>query len=365
MKKLFILIVTLALCISSVYPEIVLFSDDFTNESIWPTASGVNSAKTANTTYGAVEYLNLSIYPTKYKTYSGVQETGYIDFCNGSSTINDDNSYFRFPEMTFVDGGTINITYGAGSTKKVLQLQELVNNTWSNVDYIPATTVKSSVWYDTSWDITGSGKKSFRIVLASSSHVYVSKVKVATNEPTISMTLDTLNFGSLVADNSVVIKSLPVMGTALTSVIYADVSGNFKVSPNPSGEFYSSTYLEKSGGTLYISFMPVSTLFGSHLDSLTFSSSGADNVKVYLKAAVRDPDTKSDVINARIYDGTRVVAVAGGVNLYTDAMLDYQIFTFSGNRIRSGSFSKSLYVSLPKDIYIVRVGTFTYKVFVR
>lgn len=283
----------------------VVFASNFDDASLWVKASAVATTKTLSTSYGTVEYLDLAFYPTTTKTYNSVAKTGYIDFAAGSSTISTSNAYIKLPPLTFSNGGTLTIVYGSGSTGKKLQLQEWTGSSWSNGSYAAVTNPKSSVWYTYSWTISGSGSKIFRLVLASSTHMYVPEIVVTSNQPTISVNKDTINFGSKRLSQTFSTNTVDVTPNSLASEIVVNTNDPFKINTASSGTFYSSATLPSTGGTIYAKFAP--TTVGTYLDSVVFSSSNANDVKVYLKG-VALPLSSADSI------------LSFSVNGYTDSI---------------------------------------------
>jgi hypothetical protein len=301
-KKLLIYILIFfiySLCVE-LHAQTVVFTTDFSNSTLWPDASAVTTIKTVSTGYGTVEYLDLAINPKSTKTYNSVTKTGYIDFSAGSSTIGTSNAYIKLPALTFTNGGTFTVVYGSGSTGKILQLQEWNGSSWSSGSYAAATNPKSSVWYTQSWTISGSGSKIFRVVLASSTHMYVPSIVVTANQSSITVNKDTIDFGSKRLSQTFPTDSVVVTGNSLSSEIVVNSNDPFKINSSNSGSFYSSATLVTTGGILYAKFKP--TAVGSYLDSIVFSSSNVSNVTVYVKG-VALPLSSNDSILSFSIDG--------------------------------------------------------------
>jgi len=299
-KKLLIYIsifFTSFLCVG-LHAQTVVFSTDFTNTTLWPDASGVTTVKTVTTSYGTVEYLNISTNPTSSKTYNSVKKTGYIEFHYGSSTIGSSNSYFKLPALTFTNGGVFSVVYGAGSTGKNLQLQEWTGSSWSSGSYAQITTVKSSVWYTQNWIITGSGSKIFRLVLTSSSPMYVSSIVVTANQSSIAVNKDTIDFGSKRLSQTFPTNSIAITGNSLSSEIVVNTNDPFEINNTSTGSFFTSATLSATGGTVYAKFEP--TAVGSYLDSIILSSSNVDNVKVYVKGVALPLSSNDSILSFAI-----------------------------------------------------------------
>lgn len=260
----------------------IVFFEDFTNASVWPTASGVSSVKTTNTSYGTVEYLNLSVYNTS-KTYSNVTVNGYVDFRVGSTTIGTTNSYIKMPPCTFINGGTVEVTYGAGSTGKKLRLQEYISGAWTNSTYEEVSTVRSSIWYTQKWLISGSGMKTFRLVQTASASIYVGDIKATSNQPILTVGTNSLVFDSVKAGVDSQIKLVSVGGSNLTGNIVVDVSAPFKVSNSIGGNYASSAILSNAGGDVYVKFEP--SLVGQYLSTMVVSSTDASSKLINLSAS--------------------------------------------------------------------------------
>lgn len=316
MKKLLIYISVFFTSFLSValHAQTVVFSTDFTNTTLWPDASGVTTVKTVATSYGTVEYLNISTNPTSSKTYNSVKETGYIEFHYGSSTIGTSNSYFKLPALTFTNGGVFSIVYGAGSTGKNLQLQEWTGSSWSSGSYAQITTVKSSIWYTQNWIITGSGSKIFRLVLASSNPMYVPSIVVTANRSSIAVSKDTIDFGSKRLSQTFPTDSVVVTGNSLSSEVVINANDTFPINNVSSGSFYASASLPTTGGTLYAKFEP--TAVGAYLDSIILSSSNVDNVKVYVKGVALPLSSNDSILsfaingyNGKINQTTKVITI--------------------------------------------------------
>lgn len=302
MKKLLINIAIFYILLAGVelHSQSVVFYSDFSNSSLWQSASAVTTIKTVSTGYGTVEYLDLTLCPQSTKTYNSVSKTGYIDFSAGSSSISTSNAYIKLPPLTFTNGGVFTIVYGSGSTGKTLQLQEWTGSSWSNGSYAAVTNTKSSLWYTQSWTISGSGSKIFRLVLASSTHMYVPSIVVTANQSSISVDKNIIDFGSKRLSQEFATNSIVVTGNSLPSGIAVNADDPFQVNNASSGSFYASATLPTIGGTVYAKFKP--TTVGTYLDSIILSSSNVDNVKVYVKG-VALPLSGNDSILSFSIDG--------------------------------------------------------------
>ncbi|MDR3706025.1 MAG: hypothetical protein P4L28_08990 [Paludibacteraceae bacterium] len=316
MKKLLINIAIFYILLAGVelHAQSVVFYSDFSNSSLWQSASAVTTIKTLSTSYGTVEYLDLTICPESTKTYNSVSKTGYIDFSAGSSTISTSNAYIKLPALTFSNGGVFTVVYGSGSTGKTLQLQEWTGSSWSNGSYAAVTNTKSSLWYTQSWTISGSGSKIFRLVLASSTHMYVPSIVVTANQSSISVDNNIIDFGSKRLSQEFATNSIVVTGNSLSSGIAVNADDPFQVNNTSTGSFYASATLPATGGVLYAKFKPSTA--GSYLDSIVLSSSNVDNVKVYVKGVALPLSSNDSIISFSIdgYSGkinqtTKVITI--------------------------------------------------------
>lgn len=316
MKKLLINIAIFYMLVAGLelHSQSVVFSSDFSNSSLWQSASAVTTIKTLSTAYGTVEYLDLTLCPTSTKTYNSVSKTGYIDFSAGSSTISTSNAYIKLPPLTFSNGGVFTIVYGSGSTGKTLQLQEWTGSSWSNGSYAAVTNSKSSVWYTQSWTISGSGSKIFRLVLASSTHMYVPSIVVTANQSSIAVDKNIIDFGTKRLSQEFATNSVVVTGNSLPSAIAVDANDPFQVNNASTGSFYASATLPATGGVLYAKFKP--SAVGSYLDSIILSSSNVSNVKVYVKGVALPLSSNDSILsfaidgyNGKINQTTKVITI--------------------------------------------------------
>ena len=275
----------------------VLYSDDFSNSDVWPEYSGNSSIKEVDTPDGKLITYNVAFYPTQYKTYDGVKMTGYLDFRAGGSTVTATTSYVQFPDMTFTNGGTFTVVYGAGSTNKKLQLQEWNGTEWVNGDYETVTTVKSSKWYTQNWTVEGSGTKRLRLVLLSSGHLYIASVEVATNSPSISSSQDTIIVNPLrqgaLADSVITLTPEHVDLSALsvtTASEYISLSAD-------GASFSNSVVMPSDGGSLYVRVDASALEVGTYTDSLKLYAVGASVTKtVFVKTTVVDKSSEAYVL---------------------------------------------------------------------
>lgn len=252
--------------------QTVLFAESFSNATLWPTSSGVTSIKTVDTPYGTVKYLNLAIYNAT-KTYFSISNLGYLDFRAGSSTIGATNSYIELPACNFINGGEVEIVYGAGSTGKKLRLQEWTGSAWSNSTYAEVSTVKSSTWYTQKWLVSGTGSKIFRVVQSAAASIFLADITITTNQPVLSLSTNSLSFDSIKANAEVQIISASVSGSFLTGDIILDVNAPFKVSKSIDGVYSSNVSLPQTGGLFYIKYEPITA--GTHSTTLVVSSTDA------------------------------------------------------------------------------------------
>ena len=275
----------------------VLYSDDFSNSDVWPEYSGNSSIKEVDTPDGKLITYNVAFYPTKYKTYDGVKMTGYLDFRAGGSTVTATTSYVQFPDMTFTNGGTFTVVYGAGSTNKKLQLQEWNGTEWVNGDYETVTTVKSSKWYTQNWTVEGSGTKRLRLVLLSSGHLYIASVEVATNSPSISSSQDTIIVNPLrqgaLADSVITLTPEHVDLSALSATTASEY-----ISLSADGaSFSNSVVMPSDGGSLYVRVDASALEVGTYTDSLKLYAVGASVTKtVFVKTTVVDKSSEAYVL---------------------------------------------------------------------
>ncbi len=275
----------------------VLYSDDFSNSDVWPKYSGNSSIKEVDTPDGKLITYNVAFYPTQYKTYDGVKMTGYLDFRAGGSTVTATTSYVQFPDMTFTNGGTFTVVYGAGSTNKKLQLQEWNGTEWVNGDYETVTTVKSSKWYTQNWTVEGSGTKRLRLVLLSSGHLYIASVEVATNSPSISSSQDTIIVNPLrqgaLADSVITLTPEHVDLSALSATTASEY-----ISLSADGaSFSNSVVMPSDGGSLYVRVDASALEVGTYTDSLKLYAVGASVTKtVFVKTTVVDKSSEAYVL---------------------------------------------------------------------
>jgi len=253
--------------------QATLFSLNFANPAITPETSGVTSVQSLPTSYGNIKFLDLAIHNTS-KIYHGIEIFGWIEFRTGSDAINSTNSYIELPPLTFVNGGTFYINYGAGSTSRQLQLQEWNGSAWVNGSYAEVNTVASSTWYQQNWVISGAGTKIFRLVMSSASPMNVTEIDVTGNLGSIAVDCgDTIPFGKVNINKVTVIKSFKVTGNYLTSNISIDPTLPYKVSTTQTGAYYSSLTIPSTGGTVFVKYQP--TAIAVNNCTLTLSSTGA------------------------------------------------------------------------------------------
>ena len=275
----------------------VLYSDDFSDPTVWPEYSGSASIKEVETPSGKLLTYYVAFYPTQYKTYDGVMKTGYLDFRNGGSSVTQTTSYVQYPDMKFVNGGTVSVVYGAGSTNKKLQLQEWNGTAWVDGDYETVTTVKSSKWYTQNWTIAGTGTKRLRLVILSSGHLYIASTEVTTNSAVISSSEDTINVNSL-RKGAVVdpVITLAPEHLDLTAISVATESDYLTLSYD--GDSYSkSVVMPSEGGSLYVRVDASALEVGNYIDSLKLYAVGASVTKtVFVKTNVVDKSSEAYVL---------------------------------------------------------------------
>lgn len=328
----FLLLFLFSAMISSLKAQVVLFHDDFTDETVWAQKSGSQVLNRTTTAYGDVDYLNISIYPTAVKTFNQINKTGYIDFRQGSTTISDKNSYIKLPALTFVNGGIFSIVYGAGNSGKKLLLQEKIDNKW--VSFTPkkeVTTKKSSIWYTEDWAIEGSGTKILRLVMSSSASILVSEIKVTTNQPEIEIDQNFLDFDEQYYSSGVSVQEIGVTGVNLSTNIMVQSTEGFKVSENRLGPFYPALLIPKEGSQLYVQFTP-SVEEGLYLGEMTLSSSGAKSIALPLRAFVlidERPLISSFILNGIVgeidHDKQEVIIQVSNLNTSIVAIPDIEL----------------------------------------
>ena len=259
-KLIFSLIVSLLSGVP-LLSQTVVFFEDFSNSEVWSPATGFKTAKTLETEYGTIKYLDLNISndPKEWSNETNTEKitkVGNIWFNTGSSTIGTTNSYIQLPPLSFVNGGSFAITYGAGSTNKRLRLQEWNGTTWENNSYEEVKTQYSSRWYTQTWNIEGTGEKIFRLVQTNSAYIVVADITVMSTSP-IGPTIELINtpvldFGTFKINEQVVVKSFSVKGSQLSQSIVVEAMQPFLVLDIQNGTYQSVANLPTDGGTVYV-----------------------------------------------------------------------------------------------------------------
>lgn len=291
--KLFFLLTVALLSGTSLLSQTIVFFEDFSNPAVWTPATGFKTVKTIETDYGTVKYLDLTISndPKEWSNETNTEKitkVGYITFNTGSSTISTSNSYIQLPPISFVDGGSFTITYGAGSTNKRLRLQEWNGTAWENGSYDEIKTLYSSRWYTQTWNIEGTGEKIFRLVQTNSAYIIVADITANSNSPigpTIEITNPpSLDFGTFKLNEQVAVKSFFVKGSQLSQSIVVEAPDNFLVLDIQNGTYKSVINLPTDGGTVYVKCNP--TTPGTFSNQIKLNSTGAVEKTIPVTATV-------------------------------------------------------------------------------